>query len=138
MLFISHDLSVVRNVSDRIAVMYLGKVCEIGDVDQIYEQPAHPYTRALLASVPGPAIPVDASDGDIGGDLPSSVTPPGGCRFHPRCPGASDVCQSTEPVTMIVRRAGSPGPAARGRHADHFVACHHPVVPDGYSAGLDR
>ena len=86
-LFISHDLAVVKNVSDRIVVMYAGKVCEIGAADELYERPVHPYTRALLASIPEPAATVDAAEGDIAGELPSPVTPPQGCRFpHPLPP----------------------------------------------------
>ena len=118
MLFISHDLSVVKNVSDRIVVMYLGKVCEIGSTDRIYDHPAHPYTRALLAAVPEPAESVDVSEGDIAGELPSSIEPPSGCRFHTRCPRATDICEAQEPVSRRV-----------DDELDHFVACHHPAVP---------
>ena len=114
-LFISHDLSVVKHVSDRIVVMYLGKICEIGSAEELYARPRHPYTRALLASVPEPAPTVDPSEGDIEGELPSPITPPGGCRFHTRCPRASDLCSETEPQTVQVT------------DRDHFVACHHPV-----------
>ena len=116
MLFISHDLSVVKNVSDRIVVMYLGKICEVGSTDSIYSRPSHPYTRALLAAVPEPAESVDVSEGDIAGELPSSTDPPSGCRFHTRCPRATDICTTSEPVSRRV---------AAGE--DHFVACHHPV-----------
>jgi peptide/nickel transport system ATP-binding protein len=115
LLFISHDLSVVKNISDRIVVMYLGKVCEIGAADELYEHPAHPYTRALLASIPEPAPTVDVGEGDIEGELPSPITPPVGCRFNTRCPHADDVCRTVEPET----RAWGDG--------DHYVACHHPV-----------
>ena len=115
MLFISHDLSVVKNVSDRIVVMYLGKVCEIGSADNLYERPTHPYTRALLAAIPEPAATVDVSEGDINGELPSPINPPSGCRFHTRCPHADDVCRTVEPETR---------PWGDG---DHYVACHHPV-----------
>jgi len=119
LLFISHDLSVVKNVSDRIVVMYLGKVCEIGSATDLYERPRHPYTRALLASIPEPASTVDVSDGDIDGELPSPIDPPTGCRFHTRCQHVTDVCRHTEPVMEPMG-------------ADHFVACHHPVeVPVG-------
>ncbi len=116
MLFISHDLSVVKNVSDRIVVMYLGKVCEIGATEEIYERPAHPYTRALLASIPEPATTVRPDEGDIEGELPSATEPPSGCRFHTRCPHATEVCREVEPVTEQVG------------DADHYVACHHPVT----------
>ena len=115
LLFISHDLSVVKNISDRIVVMYLGKVCEIGAADELYERPAHPYTRALLASIPEPAPTVDVTEGDIEGELPSPITPPEGCRFHTRCPHADETCRTVEPET-------------RGwGEADHYIACHHPV-----------
>ena len=115
-LFISHDLSVVKNVSDRIVVMYLGKVCEIGSTAEIYSHPAHPYTRALLASIPEPAPTVDVSEGDIGDELPSATDPPSGCRFHTRCPRATDICGEVEPVSEQIG------------DADHYVACHHPVA----------
>ena len=115
-LFISHDLSVVKNVSDRIVVMYLGKVCEIGATEQVYQRPAHPYTRALLASIPEPASTVEVGEGDIGDELPSATAPPPGCRFHTRCPRATDVCREVEPVTQRVN------------DSDHYVACHHPVL----------
>lgn len=115
LLFISHDLSVVKNVSDRIIVMYLGKVCEIGNADELYERPRHPYTRALLASIPEPASTVDIAEGDIEGELPSPINPPAGCRFNTRCPHATDVCFSQEPVMQQVG------------DSDHFIACHHPV-----------
>ena len=115
-LFISHDLSVVKNVSDRIVVMYLGKVCEIGSTAEIYSHPAHPYTRALLASIPEPAPTVDVSEGDIGDELPSATDPPSGCRFHTRCPRATEICGEVEPVSEQIG------------DADHYVACHHPVA----------
>ena len=115
LLFISHDLSVVKNVSDRIIVMYLGKACEIGDADELYERPRHPYTRALLASIPEPAPTVDVAEGDIAGELPSPINPPDGCRFNTRCPHASPICQREEPQ---MTRVGD---------SDHYVACHHPV-----------
>ena len=113
LLFISHDLSVVRNISDRVLVMYLGKVCEIGDAEAVFHHPAHPYTRALLAAIPEPAPGVDPVEANLVGDVPSPINPPMGCRFHPRCPRAQDVCRSTEPE---VRPIGN----------DHFVACHFP------------
>ncbi len=115
MLFISHDLSVVKNVSDRLVVMYLGKVCEIGSTQELHERPVHPYTRALLASIPEPAPTVDVDEGNIEGELPSATDPPKGCRFHTRCPHATEVCQQVEPQT---ERVGD---------TDHYVACHHPV-----------
>ena len=121
-LFISHDLSVVKNISDRIMVMYLGKVCEIGSTQEIYSRPAHPYTRALLASIPEPAPTVDVSEGDIGDELPSATAPPSGCRFHTRCPRVTDVCREVEPTSEQIG------------DVDHYVACHHPVAVE-ISAG---
>jgi peptide/nickel transport system ATP-binding protein len=115
-LFIAHDLAVVKSVSDRVAVMYLGKLCEIGASASVYGSPRHPYTRALMASVPEPDPDVPLSDDAIAGDLPSPLAPPSGCRFRTRCPLASAVCASIEPEMRQV------GP-------DHFVACH--AVADG-------
>lgn len=115
MVFISHDLSVVRNVSDRVMVMYLGKVCEVGDGDAVFERPAHPYTRSLLAAVPDPDNPWSQEPQATDGELPSPINPPAGCRFHTRCPYATDLCRSTEPLIEQVS-------------GDHFVACHHPVI----------
>ena len=115
LLFISHDLSVVKNVSDRIIVMYLGKACEIGTADELYEHPRHPYTRALLASIPEPAATVDVSEGNIDGELPSPINPPEGCRFNTRCPHADKICFEVEPQMEAVGD-------------DHFIACHHPVA----------
>ena len=113
MLFIAHDLAVVKNVSDRLAVMYLGKLCEIGDADRVYERPAHPYTQALLASVPSiDAVPRPPA---LQGEVPSALRPPSGCRFQTRCPLATAVCQTEEPTMRQI------GP-------DHFVACHHADV----------
>ena len=115
LVFISHDLSVVRNVSDRVVVMYLGKICEIGGADTLYSEPAHPYTRVLLASAPEPAATVDPSDAAIGDEIPSPINPPSGCRFRTRCPRAADRCASEEPQ---MRAVGD----------DHFVACHFPTL----------
>ena len=115
LLFISHDLSVVRNVSDRVVVMYLGKICEIGSSNTIYSLPAHPYTRVLLASAPEPASTVDASESAIGDDIPSPINPPTGCRFRTRCPSAEAICEDKEPE---IQQVGE----------DHFVACHFPVI----------
>jgi peptide/nickel transport system ATP-binding protein len=115
LLFISHDLSVVRNVSDRVVVMYLGKICEIGAADALYSSPAHPYTRVLLASAPEPAPTVDPSDAAIGDEIPSPINPPSGCRFRTRCPRATDLCAAEEPQ---VQQLGE----------DHFVACHFPTL----------
>jgi peptide/nickel transport system ATP-binding protein len=117
LIFIAHDLAVVKNVSDRVVVMYLGKVCEVGKPDEMYEQPAHPYTAALLAAIPVPD-PETRPDPDkvLGGEIPSPVHPPSGCRFRTRCPKAQPRCAEEEPE---VREVGT----------DHFVACHHPLAP---------
>jgi peptide/nickel transport system ATP-binding protein len=122
LIFISHDLAVVRNVSDRIGVMYLGKLCEVGSPESVYEAPAHPYTRALMTSVPVPDPDfVVASSDLIQGELPSPMDPPSGCRFRTRCPAAADICAAEEPVMR----------AAPDR-TDHYVACHFPAgVPVG-------
>ncbi len=112
MLFISHDLAVVKNVSDRIAVMYLGKMCEIAPSDELYDRPRHPYTTALLSAIPVPDPTVRPAAVQVSGDVPSPIDPPSGCRFRTRCPIATDICASEEPVMTEI------GPG-------HFVACHH-------------
>ncbi len=116
LIFIAHDLAVVKNVSDRVVVMYLGKVCEVGPPDLLYAHPAHHYTRALIDSIPepDPTIKPTATDA-LEGDLPSPVLPPSGCRFRTRCPAASELCSSEEPILREV----TPG-------TNHFVACHFP------------
>ncbi|MFZ9675479.1 MAG: ABC transporter ATP-binding protein [Ilumatobacteraceae bacterium] len=114
LIFIAHDLAVVKNISDRVAVMYLGKICEIGPSDGLYTKPAHPYTKLLLDSIPVPDPNVETRKVVIEGEPPSPVNPPTGCRFNPRCPSASDRCRSEEPTMREIE----PG---------HFVACHHPL-----------
>jgi peptide/nickel transport system ATP-binding protein len=116
MLFISHDLSVVKNISDRVMVMYLGKLCELAQADTLYREPAHPYTNALLASIPtvDNVVASDRVEPLKSTELPSPINPPSGCRFRTRCPRAQDICESDEPMMREVR----PG---------HFVACHFPV-----------
>lgn len=115
-LFIAHDLALVRQVSDRVMVMYLGKICEVAPVDAIYSEPRHPYTIALLASVlsPDPDGKGKVGRGVISGEPPSPLNPPSGCRFRTRCPWAAEVCKQEAPELRLVG-------------ADHFVACHFPV-----------
>jgi peptide/nickel transport system ATP-binding protein len=116
LVFIAHDLAVVKNISDRVAVMYLGKMCEISEADELYSRPAHPYTELLLGSSPVPDPDVDIhSVRVIEGELPSPISPPSGCRFRTRCPLADDICAAEEPQ---MRRVGE----------DHYVACHHPLI----------
>ena len=113
LLFISHDLAVVKNISDRIAVMYLGKICEVANADDLYESPCHPYTAALIDAIPGPAKRRTHLN-SARGEIPSPMNPPSGCRFRTRCPIAQAVCGEQEP------------PLAHGRDG-RLVACHFPL-----------
>ena len=113
-LFISHDLAVVRYISNRVCVMFLGKICEIGDTEDIYNNPKHPYTYFLLSSTPKPDPTQRKEDKEIlSGEAPSPVNPPSGCRFHTRCPYAQEICSQQEPAARMVD----------GR----IVACHFPL-----------
>jgi len=118
MIFIAHDLAVVKNVSDRVCVMYLGKMCEVARSDDLYARPAHPYTSRLLSSipVPDPDVKPDPST-RILGELPSPMLPPSGCRFRTRCPFAQEQCATTEPQLRDIGKG-------------HYVACHFPLVGD--------
>ena len=119
LVFIAHDLAVVKNVSDRVAVMYLGKICEVAPSDDLYREPRHPYTTALLKAIPVPD-PTVRPDGAVRlrGEIPSPVAPPSGCRFRTRCPSADAICAEQEPQLIQVGH-------------EHFVACHHPVPVSG-------
>jgi peptide/nickel transport system ATP-binding protein len=110
-LFISHDLATARHVCDRIAIMYLGKIIEIGDKNQIYEEPLHPYTVGLISAIPVPDPKVEKAEKIPRGEIPSAIDPPSGCRFHPRCSKAFDRCPIEEPELKELEN---------GR----FVACH--------------
>ncbi len=119
-IFIAHDLSVIRHVSDRVAVMYLGKVAELGAVEDVYGHARHPYTNALMSAVPIPD-PEGASQREriiLVGDVPSPIMPPSGCRFHPRCPKARDNCVHDDPE--LIPRLDDP--------PLHVAACHYPVA----------
>jgi peptide/nickel transport system ATP-binding protein len=113
LLFIAHDLAVVKNISDRVVVMYLGKVCEVAPPDRLFSRPLHPYTDLLVSSIPVPDPRRGRSERHITGELPSPVDPPSGCRFRTRCPRAEAICSTDEPEI-------------RAMEDDHFVACHFP------------
>lgn len=110
-LFISHNLSVIQHLSDRIAVMYLGKFVEVGGVNEIFERPLHPYTQALLEAIPVPDPDIRKGQAVLEGGVPSPETPPSGCRFHTRCQHVSSVCREKEPTSIDVG-------------GGHLVACH--------------
>ena len=114
-VFVAHDLSVVRHVSDRIVVMYLGKLMEISPAEELYNKPIHPYTSALLSAIPipDPKLNRDRDRTVVGGEPPNPIAPPPGCRFHTRCPRATEICRTVEP--QLTEYAGG-----------HLAACHHP------------
>jgi oligopeptide transport system ATP-binding protein len=125
-VFVAHDLGVVRHVADRVAVMYLGKIVEIGPADDVYENPIHPYTVSLLSAVPIPDPRENRGREQVvlEGDVPSPANPPAACRFHTRCPRASDICSEVEPDLVEHRPR-------------HWAACHHPYnVGAGGDAGV--
>jgi peptide/nickel transport system ATP-binding protein len=115
LLFIAHDLAVVKAVSDRIAVMYLGRLCEVGPTKQLFARPAHPYTALLLEAIPVPDPTVRPAANVPVGEPPSPIAPPSGCRFRTRCPRADGICAEEAPPMRVI---------ASGQ----FVACHHPLV----------
>jgi len=116
-LFIAHDLSMVRYISDRVAVMYLGRIVELSERDEVFDHPLHPYTQALLSAIPIPDPEKEEKRQRLilEGDVPSPANPPKACRFHPRCSYATDICKEVDPEFRNLSQNGS----------DHFVACHH-------------
>jgi peptide/nickel transport system ATP-binding protein len=121
LVFIAHDLGVVRNISDRVAVMYLGRICELGGTEDLFDNPVHPYTRLLVSSIPSmeTVTRADIEKADRGrGEMPSPVNPPSGCRFRTRCPLATEQCAAEVPEMREVK----PG---------RFAACHHPLLDRG-------
>jgi peptide/nickel transport system ATP-binding protein len=123
-VFISHDLNVVRFISDRVMVMYLGQVVEIGSVDQLYQAPRHPYTRALLSAMPSMNPRRRTLAAPLTGDPPNPINPPSGCRFRTRCRFAETVCAALEPAPLAARDAGDP---------EWLVACHMESPTSGHS-----
>jgi oligopeptide/dipeptide ABC transporter ATP-binding protein len=118
-VFIAHDLGVIRHVSDRIAVMYLGKLVELSPAEELYTRPIMPYTEALLSAVPipDPDLAEQRERIVLEGDVPSPIDPPSGCRFHPRCRYATGICSEVEPPLVDYGN-------------NHFAACHHPLNVD--------
>ena len=122
---VAHDLGVVRHVADRIAVMYLGKIVELGSADDVYSHPIHPYTQSLLSAVPIPDPRANAARQQriLEGDVPSPANPPAACRFHTRCPYATEICSAEEPP--LIDHGGG-----------HFAACHHPLDREGHPRNM--
>jgi oligopeptide/dipeptide ABC transporter ATP-binding protein len=112
-IFIAHDLSVVKYISDRVAVMYLGRIVETGTVEQIFENPQHPYTKALLEAIPVPDPTRRSQHVHLEGDVPSPISPPSGCHFHTRCPVAEERCSRETPPMLTCEE---------GHHAACFLA----------------
>jgi oligopeptide/dipeptide ABC transporter ATP-binding protein len=110
-LFIAHDLSVVKHISDRVAVMYLGKIVEMTSKVDIYDNPLHPYTQSLLSAIPIPDPTINKERIVLEGDVPSPINPPSGCRFHPRCPHVMEICRGEDPEFKVYGD-------------NHYVACH--------------
>ena len=113
-VFIAHDLAVIEHISDRVAVMYLGKIVELASSSEIYKTPLHPYTKALIAAIPIPEVDGKKKRAVLSGDVPSPINPPTGCHFHPRCPTAQARCKVEAPVLKSVNR----------RDGEHIVSCH--------------
>ncbi|WP_371577144.1 ABC transporter ATP-binding protein [Streptomyces sp. NBC_01314] len=129
-LFIAHDLAIVRHFSQRVAVMYLGKIVEVGDRDSIYNRPRHPYTHALLSAVPEVELAEESQDKQrirLYGDVPSPISPPSGCRFRTRCWKAQDKCAAEEPPLLQIS----------GNRDGHLTACHFPEDPTTEARGED-
>jgi peptide/nickel transport system ATP-binding protein len=118
LLFIAHDLAVVKAVSDRVAVMYLGRLCEVGPSEQVFARPAHPYTALLIEAIPAPDPDVRPAESVPVGEPPSPMSPPSGCRFRTRCPRADQRCSDEVPELREVA-------------PEQFAACHHPLIPAG-------
>lgn len=114
-LFVAHDLAVIEHISDKVAVMYLGKIVEYAEGDDLYAKPMHPYTKALISAIPVPDVEKKKEKQILTGDVPSPINPPTGCYFHPRCPFADERCRREAPVTRNVGTDKKP----------HLVACHH-------------